>query len=68
MTAEYKDEYGFYIISLSDGRYYYGDGITVNSFGISANQFLRFHPYMQHISGTGEKPSQQVTDWITNNT
>ena len=68
MIVEYKDEFGFYIVRLSNGRYYYGDGKTINSFGISANQFLRFHPYMEYVGDKITLPSENVTEWITQNT
>ena len=67
MIVEYKDESGSYIVRLSDGRYYYGDGKTINSFGISANQFLRFHPYMEYVGDKITLPSENVSDWITQN-
>ena len=68
MIVEYKDADGFYIIRLSNGKYYYGDGKTVNSFGISANQFLRFHPYMDYVGEQIEKPPENIITWIEKNT
>lgn len=67
MIAEYMDEQGFFIVQLPDGRYYYGDGSTVNAFGISANQFLRFHPYMNYVGDKNIKPSQSVIQWLDKN-
>lgn len=46
MIAEYKSTSGIYIVKVSENKYYYGNGETTNAFGISANQFLRFNPYM----------------------
>ena len=46
MIAEYKSVSGIYIVKVSENKYYYGNGETTNAFGISANQFLRFNPYM----------------------
>ena len=47
MIAEYKSVSGIYIVKISENKYYYGNGETTNAFGISANQFLRFNPYME---------------------
>jgi hypothetical protein len=47
MIAEYKSISGIYIVKVSENKYYYGNGETTNAFGISANQFLRFNPYME---------------------
>lgn len=49
MIAEYKSISGIYIVKVSENKYYYGDGETTNAFGISANQFLRFNPYMEKV-------------------
>lgn len=67
MNAEYKGDDGFYIVRLPDGEYYYGDGKTVNSVGISANQFLRFHPYMEYVGERNERVSNAVQEWIAKN-
>ena len=47
MIVEYKSVSGTYIVKVSENKYYYGNGETTNAFGISANQFLRFNPYME---------------------
>ena len=67
MTVEYFDGKDLYIVKLEDGRYYYGDGGTINAFGISANQFLRFNPYFNYVANDGVKPSDNVIKWITEN-
>ena len=46
---EYKSVSGTYIVKVSENKYYYGNGETTNAFGISANQFLRFNPYMENV-------------------
>lgn len=66
MTVEYKDGDGFYIIRLSE-RYYYGDGKTINAFGLYANQFLRFHPYMDYVGDRIETVPQDIRTWIEKN-
>ena len=67
IKAEYKDPDGFYIVRISDNKYYYGDGKTLNAFGISANQSLRFHPYMEYIGDRNEPASDDVAAWIAKN-
>ena len=52
MIAEYKSISGIYIVKISENKYYYGNGETTNAFGISANQFLRFNPYMDKTKNT----------------
>lgn len=49
IKAEYKSDSGIYIVKINENKYYYGNGDTINAFGISANQFLRFNPYMQNV-------------------
>ena len=66
LKVEYKDG-EFYIIRISENKYYFGDGETLNSIGISANQFLRFHPYMNYVDGN-EKPPDKIIRWIEQNT
>ena len=57
MIAEYKSVSGIYIVKVSENKYYYGNGETTNAFGISANQFLRFNPYMDKTKNpNGPKP------------
>lgn len=65
IKAEYKDNSGYYIVKLDTNKYYYGDGKTINSIGISANQFLRFNPYMEYVADKDIKPSEPVVEWIT---
>lgn len=67
MTVEYKSKHGIYIVRVRDGLYYYGNGDEINSFGVSANQFLRFNPYMDYVGGKGEPLKQSIITWITNN-
>ena len=66
LSVEYKDG-EFYIVRISEKKYYFGDGETLNSIGISANQFLRFHPYMDYVGGS-EKPPDKIVRWIEQNT
>lgn len=47
IKLKYKSGSGVYIVSVSENKYYYGNGKTINALGISANQFLRFNPYME---------------------
>ena len=60
MIAEYKSVSGIYIVKVSENKYYYGNGETTNAFGISANQFLRFNPYMEKVK------NQSVPNHIEN--
>lgn len=60
MIAEYKSVSGTYIVKVSENKYYYGNGETTNAFGISANQFLRFNPYMEKVK------NQSVPNHIEN--
>ncbi len=62
--VEYKNDSGAYIIRLSSGQYYFGNGGTFNGYGVSAEQFLRFNPYMDNVAGTGIEPSKAVKKWI----
>lgn len=66
LTVEYQGEDGLQIVRIDNGKYYFGNGEDVNAVGISANQFLRFHPYMTFVGDQQIKPSEQVTEWITN--
>ena len=60
MIVEYKSVSGTYIVKVSENKYYYGNGETTNAFGISANQFLRFNPYMEKVK------NQSVPNHIEN--
>ena len=60
MIVEYKSVSGTYIVKVSKNKYYYGNGETMNAFGISANQFLRFNPYMEKVK------NQSVPNHIEN--
>ena len=64
MKVEYMDKNGFYIVRLDTNKYYYGDGKSTNGVGISANQFLRFNPYMEYVADKGIQPSDPVAKWI----
>lgn len=64
MRTEYKSDDGFYIVRISDSKFFYGDGKTANGFGISANQFLRFNPYMTYVGDQNQTPSDEVVKWI----
>lgn len=67
MIVEYKDKSGYCIVRISEKKYYYGDGKEINTFGISANQFLRFNPYMEYVGDKGIKPNDAVAKWINDN-
>ena len=67
MIIEYKDKDGFEIVRVSQGKYYYGNGKTINGFGVSANQFLRFHPYMEYVGDKSQMPNESISTWISNN-
>lgn len=58
LKLEYKSKSDVYIVRVSENKYYYGNGETINAFGISSNQFLRFNPYMEKVE------SQSVPKYI----
>ena len=66
LKVEYQGEDGFQIVKISDHEYYYGDGETINSKGISANQFLRFHPYIEYIGNKEIKPTKKIEEFLEN--
>lgn len=63
----YKDADGVALVSLPDGRYYYGNGKTFGGFGIAPNQFLRFDPYMEYVEDQDVEVPEAVRDWINEN-
>lgn len=67
LRVEYADDDGFQIVMVDEKKYYYGDGKTVNAFGISANQFLRFHPYMKYVANENVKVNENSLAWINKN-
>ena len=67
MIVEYKSKHGICIVYVRDGLYYYGDGENINAFGVSANQFLRFNPYMDYIKDKNERPNEKIKKWISDN-
>ena len=67
MTVAYKGSGGICIVKVNENVYYYGDGETINAFGKSANQFLRFNPYMNYVGDENEKPDGIIFVWITDN-
>lgn len=67
LTVEYRSNDGYNIIQLENGVYY-GNGKTVNAFGVSANQFLRFNPYMEYVLDKGIRPDSNIVKWIESNT
>ncbi len=60
MIVLYENGRGMYIVRINDGKYYYGDGEEVNSLGISANQFLRFNPYMEYVGTQKKEPNEKI--------
>lgn len=60
MIVLYENGRGMYIVRINDGKYYYGDGEEVNSLGISANQFLRFNPYMKYVGAQKKEPNEKI--------
>lgn len=64
MTVEYKSNSGMYIIRIAEKQYYYGNGDDINSIGISANQFLRFCPYLEYVKGKEIAIPSKIRSWI----
>ena len=67
VKVEYTGEGGFFIIRIDDKKYYCGNGTDTNGIGISANQFLRFHPYMTYVGDKDVKASEPVMKWLHEN-
>lgn len=67
IKAEYMSGGGYYIIRINDGLYYYGNGDTTNALGKSANQFLRFNPYMEYVGDRTPPIDAKVAQWIEEN-
>lgn len=55
------------IVSLPDGRYYYGNGTTFGGIGVSPNQFLRFNPYLNYVGDEDVPVPAAVLRWIEEN-
>lgn len=62
--VEYKSNAGLYIVRLGEDQYYYGNGGSINGFGVSPVQFLRFNPYLEYVGEKNEKPPEQIQKWI----
>ena len=65
--VQYTSDDGYCIVQISENKVYYGNGIDTNVFGSSANQFLRYNPYMRYVGDNAEKPSGAVAKWIAQN-
>lgn len=63
----YRNKGGTVIVSLPDGRYYYGNGKTFGGFGVALNQFLRFNPYLDYVGDQDVEVPEAVGDWINKN-
>lgn len=63
----YRNKGGTVIVSLPDGRYYYGNGKTFGGFGVAPNQFLRFNPYMEWVEEQNLEVPEAVRKWINEN-
>ena len=55
-----------YLVKINDEKFYYGDGKTINAFGINAAQFLRFNPYMADVSETEVELLAEIVEYISN--
>lgn len=62
---QYIDDEGYCIVRVDENKVYYGNGTSTNAFGVSANQFLRFNPYMRYVGDNNQKPSGAVAKWIS---
>lgn len=63
----YRNKSGTVIVSLPDGRYYYGNGETFGGFGVAPTQFLRFNPYLECVEDQNLEVPAVVKDWIEKN-
>jgi hypothetical protein len=54
-----------HLVKINDEKFYYGDGKTINAFGINAAQFLRFNPYMDDVSEDDVGIPQKIVDYIS---
>lgn len=68
LKTEYTGKGGFFIVRVDEKKYYFGDGKEINAFGISPNQFLRFHPYMEYVGDKAVEPTDDIKKWIESNT
>mgnify|MGYP006357306139 CR=1 FL=1 len=63
MKAVYRSG-EIYLVRINDKLFYYGNGETINAFGINAAQFLRFNPYMEDVSDAEVEIPQKIIDHI----
>lgn len=63
MKAVYKSG-EIYLVKIDNKTFYYGNGKTINAFGINAALFLRFNPYMKDVSESTIKIPQEIIDHI----
>lgn len=64
-VVQYIGDDGYCIVKIAENKVYYGNGRDTNAFGVSANQFLRFNPYMRYVGDNNQKPSNAVGNWIS---
>ena len=66
MKLLYKNE-AICIVKINADAVYYGNGKDLNSFGISALQFLRFNPYMDYVESEDLPIPRDIEEYIKNN-
>ena len=63
MKLLYKNE-AICIVKINADAVYYGNGKDLNSFGISALQFLRFNPYMDYVESEDLPIPRDIEEYI----
>ena len=66
MQVLYKSN-GIYIVKINDKKFYYGNGKTINGFGVHPVQFLRFNPYMEYVANQDIPVPNHIQEYIKNN-
>lgn len=53
-----------FLVKIADGKFYYGNGDTINAFCENAAQLIRFNPYMKDVSGKNIEIPKNIIDRI----
>jgi hypothetical protein len=59
----YKDG-NTYIVKVSEGKYYYGNGTDRNGFGVHPVQFLKFNPYLEYVAKQNILVPKKIKSYI----
>ncbi len=64
LKVEYMNKSGLCLIRIRDNVFYYGDGSSINAYGISANQFLRFNPYLDYVADKNVDIPEAILEYL----